>query len=184
MSQPTRIEVAFESPANAAVLRHLRERNPDWAARHKPSCPPEEVKDAYMSLGTHPELVARLWDQITAALPVRCAYVVYGSPVLVRPDTGILFGFAGGTHTYALRLPPAPRAEMASTALRQAEKNADKFALRGPARDKYLRAQAGDVHQYTGGSKLDISTLGNEWVFGRWMEDETRWCISAYEYAV
>jgi hypothetical protein len=136
-----------------------------------------------MNLGTHPDLVSRLWNEITTALSVRCNWVVYGAPVLVRPDTGIIFAFAGGTHTYALRLPPKQRTELVAAALQQGEERADKFALRGPVRDRYLRAQAGDVHEYSDGSKFDVSTVGSEWAFGRWLPGETAWCLAAYEHA-
>lgn len=183
MPSDSHIEVAFESPANEAVLRHLRGGWSLSAAHNAASCSPESVQDPYMRLGTHPELVSRLWDEITTALPVRCSWIVYGAPVLVRPDTGIIFAFAGGTHTYALRLPPKHRAELAAVALRQAEKHADQFALRGPERDRYLRVQAGDVHEYSDGATFDVSTIGKEWAFGRWLEGETKWCLAAYEHA-
>jgi hypothetical protein len=113
-----------------------------------------------------------LWDEITTALPVRCNWVVYGAPVLVRPDTGIIFAFAGGTHTYALRLPPGPRAELVAAAVRHAEERADKFALR-----------AVDVHEYSDGSTFDLATVGKEWVFGSWLPGETDWCRAAYDHA-
>lgn len=135
-----------------------------------------------MDLGTHPDLVSRLWDQITTALPVRCNWVVYGAPVLVRPDTGVIFAFAGGT-IYALRLPLKQRAELVAAASRKAEKHADKFTLRGRERDRYLRAQASDVRKYSDGSTFDISTVGKEWAFGRWLEGEVSWCLAAYEHA-
>lgn len=183
MPQTPHIEVAFEHPANTGVLRHLRGGRSQSGARSSPARSPESVQEPYTDLGTHPELVSRLWDEITTALPVRCDWIVYGAPVLVRPDTGIIFAFAGGTHTYALRLPLKQRAELVAAAYRQAEKRADKFNLRGHERDHYLRAQAGDVHEYSNGSTFDISTVGKEWVFGRWLEGETSWCLAAYEHA-
>jgi hypothetical protein len=183
MPHPRHTEVAFENPANAGILRHLRGGRSLSKARHAAACSPESVEDPYMNLGTHPDLVSRLWDEMTTTLPVRCNWVVYGAPVLVRPDTGIIFAFAGGTHTYALRLPPKQRAELIAAAFRQAEERADTFALRGRDRDTYLRAQAGDVHEYPDGSKFDVSALGKEWAFGRWLEGETTWCLAAYEHA-
>jgi hypothetical protein len=62
-----------------------------------------------MTLGAHPDLLARLWDELGGALPVDCRWIVFGTPVLVHPKTGMLFGFGGGTHTYAFRLPPRER---------------------------------------------------------------------------
>lgn len=72
---------------------------------------PADVVDPYYRLGTHPDLVARLWDELGGVLPVDCRGVFYGTPALIRPDTGIVFGYAGGTHNYALRLPPPKREE-------------------------------------------------------------------------
>src|SRR4051794_24613595 len=109
MPHSPHIEVAFDNPANAGVLRHLRGGRSLSLARGAGACSPESVREPYMNLGTHPDLVSRLWNEITTALPVRCNWVVYSAPVLVRPDTGIIFAFAGGTHTYALRLPPEQR---------------------------------------------------------------------------
>jgi len=103
--------------------------------------------------------------------------------VLARPDTGIIFGFAGGTHVYALRLPPAERAELAAAALRRAAGNADRLGLRGPDRDRYVGAHAGNVHVYSNDSSLDVSSLGDGWALCRWLDDEPRWCRAAYEYA-
>jgi hypothetical protein len=185
MANTYHIEVAFQSLANTGVLRHLllRRRESLSSAAGVAACSPESVEDAYMSLGTHPDLVSRLWDKIPKLLPVRCSWVVHGVPVLVRPDTGVVFAFAGGTHDYALRLPPKPRAEMIAAAMRKAEENADKFGLRGPDRDRYLSVQAGDVHDYSDGSTFDISTVGKEWVFGGWLEGEANWCLAAFEHA-
>ena len=71
--------------------------------------PPLASPDAFVrpheTLGTHPDLVGRLWDELPAELPVDCRVVFYGMPALMHPTTGIVLGFAGGTHTYALRLP-------------------------------------------------------------------------------
>ena len=105
------------------------ERGPSASVAYgSPACSPESVQDPYIHLGTHPELVSRLWDRITSALPVRCNWVVYGAPVLVRPDTGIIFAFAGGTSTYALRLPPKQRAELVDAAMRRAQEGAARLA--------------------------------------------------------
>jgi len=148
------IRVNFEHPLNAGILRYLARSK--WAKSNKPpSILPEGVGDPYINLGTHPELVARLWDEITVKLPEDCRWVVYGSPTLVHPHSGIIFAFAGGTHTYALRLPERERQDA-------------------------LRAGCGRVHKYSDGSKLDLSDIGREWVFGKWLKDEDQWCLAAY----
>ena len=149
------IDVSFDHPANAGLLRYLARRS---GQRTPQSVAPESVLDPYYRLGTHPDLVARLWDEITVRLPVDCRWVVYSTPVLAHPQTGIVFAFAGGTHSYALRLPEHARLEA-------------------------VRAGATRVHSYTGGSTLDLSEIGQEWIFGNWFPGESDWCVAAYEFA-
>jgi len=112
----------------------------------------------YDTLGTHPDLVARLWDEITSLLPQDCRFVLFGTPALIHPDTGIVFGFAGGTHTYALRLPERIRHEA-------------------------LAAGATRLKAYPRHPSLDLDSIGPEWVFCLWLKNEERWCLSAYELA-
>ncbi len=119
---------------------------------------PEEVESPYYTLGTHPDLVARLWDELGKVLPVDCRAIFYGGPALIHPETGIVFGFAGGTHTYALRLPEAARLEA-------------------------LGAGAPRVKHYPGQPSLDLSHIGEEWVFCGWYSGEERWCRAAYDHA-
>jgi hypothetical protein len=142
-------------PANAAVCRYLE-------GRGRPTLPPlarpEDVYNPYLNLGTHPDLVARLWDEIAASLPADCRFVVFGTPALVRPDSGIVFGFAGGTHTYALRLPETVRTQA-------------------------LAAGAERVKQYPRQPPFDLDVIGPEWVFGAWLEGEDLWGRAAYEFA-
>jgi len=151
------IKVNFEHPFNADFLRYF-ERN-RWAkAKKPPSLSPDSIDDPYYHLGTHPELVARLWDEITVKLPMDCRWVVYDRLTLVHPQSGIIFAFAGGTHTYALRLPERERQEA-------------------------LQAGAPLVRTYSDGSKFDIAEVGPEWVFGDWLKDEDRWCLAAFLFA-
>ncbi|HEV3049937.1 MAG TPA: hypothetical protein VGX50_06500, partial [Longimicrobium sp.] len=98
--------VDLEHPANVTVLRRgLRKAN--GAA---PDLAPGEVAD-HARLGTHPDLLDHFWYGITDGIPdaERCRRIVYGQPALVSPRSGVIFGIAGGTHYYALRLPPAER---------------------------------------------------------------------------
>jgi hypothetical protein len=150
------ITVAFDHPVNAAVLRHLG-RNWDESRPGNRSAGPEVFDLFRNSLGTHPDLADRLWKQITVKLPVSCAWVVYGRPVLVHPDTGIVFAFAGGTHAYALRLPEKERQEA-------------------------LAAGAKRVWHYTDAT-WDLDDLGAEWIFGGCFQQEQDWCLAAYGMA-
>jgi hypothetical protein len=150
------VKLVVENPRNASVCRYFGSR--DGAADAPAVRTPAEVADPYYTLGTHPDLVERLWDQLGGGLPVDCRRVLYRTPVLLRPDTGIVFGFAGGTHTYALRLPEAERtAALGSGATR--------------------------VRHYPMHPSLDLDTLGPEWVFGGWLRGEEAWCRAAYDFA-
>jgi hypothetical protein len=86
-------------------------------------------------------------------------------PVLVHPVTGVVFGYAGGSLTYALRLPAAERAEASA-------------------------AGARTIHDYpaylelgVAASSLDLADFGPERVFGRWLKEEERWCRAAFDAA-
>ena len=50
-------------PANAALCRYLESRG---RTSLPPLARPDEVARPYDTLGTHPDLVARLWDEIAA----------------------------------------------------------------------------------------------------------------------
>lgn len=100
--------VDFEHPGNAAVLAclDLLERTPGYV-RSAPRGTADEWE-----LGTHPDLVSLLWDDVDAALPKRCAWIVHGRPALVRPKVGLVFGFATGTLPIVLRIPTPRHAEL------------------------------------------------------------------------
>ncbi len=120
----------------------------------------ETVADRRYGLGTHPDLITRLWD-LDDTLPEKCRWVVYGHPALVHPRTGVIFGFAGGTLGYALRLPASSR--------READALGAKTAITMPFEAPW------DV--------WDLSKAGPEWRFGRWWDCEPDWCRAAYDWA-
>jgi len=147
---------AIDHPANAGLRRW---REPDLRPNVPPVARPEQVARPYESLGTHPDLVARLWDELQAMLPVDCRVIFYGRPALMHPTTNVVFGFAGGTHTYALRLPDEERAAA-------------------------IGAGATRVTHYPAGQpSFDLSDVGEEWVFCGWFPAEEEWCLAAFEFA-
>jgi hypothetical protein len=101
------VEVAFAHPANARVLAYLR-RGFDRAPVAARSAPPSLQHLETPSLPTSARLAQRLWQELTVLLPEPCAWVVYARPVLVHPPSGIIFGFALGARTYALKLDEPP----------------------------------------------------------------------------
>ena len=145
---------AADVAANARLLRYFAGRSRQYDYRG-----PDEIH------GTHPDLIMRLWTDLGEVLPEDCHAVVYGSPALVRRSSGIIFGFAGGTHTYAMRLPAEVRAAA-------------------------IKAGATRVHHYRAhpelkiqASTFDLDNIGEAWVFGQWLEDEPQWIKVAYDFA-
>lgn len=144
------------NPRNAGLRRHFHGRH---GGRALPAvAAPQAVRDPYYTLGTHPDLVARLWDELGGTLPTDCRVVFCGTPALAHPQTGTVFGFAGGTQTYALRLPE-------------------------PQREDAIRRGAGRTKHYPSGRSLDLAAFGPEWVFCGWFDEERAWCLAAYELA-
>jgi hypothetical protein len=163
------IKVDFDALENAGILGYLgsaeRIRRSVSAARDQRSCAPGSVKDPYLRLGCHPDLVERLWKDLTVSLPMKCAWIVYGVPVLVHPSSGIIFGFCGGTHMYSLRLPPEARAEAIQAGAER--------VFRYPAIPRLNKKE----------TVFDLDTIGKEWVFGKWFKDEAKWCQEAFNFA-
>lgn len=149
--------------ANASVLRFLEARARQF------HFPPQaiEIQPASMPrpYGTHPDLVERLWEGLTKKLPVDCHWVVHGTPILVRPSSGVIFGMAFGTSTYALRLP----LEVRNQAL----------AAGGKRFHHYRANAAAKVEALT----IDLAEVGDDWVFGAWLPGEEEWCLAAFHAA-
>jgi hypothetical protein len=118
---------------------------------------PEEVEDPYTRLGTHPEVVQRIWDELGGSLPSDCRSVVHSAPVLLHPETGTIFVLALGTG-YGLRLPP-PLVEVAIS-------RGARISVR-----------------YTDGDDMNAHRdLGRDWVLGAWLAAEPKWCAQSFEY--
>lgn len=117
---------------------------------------PGEESVSILHLGVHPDLVDRLWKELTILLPEDCRRVVGRRPVLLHPQSYIIFGFAIGTHTYALRLPPALESQALSTGAKK-------------------------IWQYPKHEPMDLNEIGAGWVWCGWHKDEPLWCLAAYE---
>ena len=156
-------------PANASLVTHFadpeRRSRSVSVAKDQPSCAPSAIPDAYLRLGTHPDLLEHFWDELGRTLPVDCRWVLYGAPVLANPSSGVVFGFCGGTHMYALRLPDAARANAIAEGAKTLWEYPAYPGLGVPA------------------SSLDLKTIGPEWVFGTWSPRELEWIVSGFELA-
>jgi hypothetical protein len=107
-------------------------------------------------LGAHPDVVARLWEVLNAALPTDARCLVAGGAALVDPASGLILAAALGTR-YALRLTGRPLAEA-------------------------LAAGLATVHLFsTVGRTLDLEeTFGPGWVFGAWDDREAAWLAESH----
>lgn len=113
------------------------------------------VANPYTEQGSHPEVVERVWDVIGSSLPDDCRCLVYGTPALVHPKTGIIFAFCNGT-SYCIRL-------------------TDELV------EKAVKAGAKTYQKWTYSGDMDtLRDLGTDWVFGWWLEGEVEWCNVVY----
>jgi len=150
--------LSFEEGANASVLAYLKGiRSPGSHAQPLSAAPlVRPIPSDWGLQGPHPDIVERLW-QLNADLPVDCRALVYGSPALVQPSTGVVFAVGTGT-AYFLRL----RTDLVADAV-----------------------QAGCfLHcKWTFGGELDIQKeIGRDWVRGCFVAAEPAWCRASFEH--
>ena len=148
------MNVNFYDPRNSSVLVYLK-KGKKKNDIHK-SISPDLVSDPYYRLGSHPDIVQRVWNEITEKIPEDCKWIVYGIPVLVTPKSGIIFGFTCGT-SYVLRLSPDIIQE---------------------AIEKGLETE----HKFMDNYNLDLSVMGRDWFFGGFYDVEKEWCLKTFEY--
>ena len=115
-----------------------------------------DTTEVYRESGCHPEIVERLWQQIGLALPSDCRSLVYGTPALTHPGSGVVLAIGMGTQ-YALRLTRP---------------------LHALAIDRGAKLST----SWTGGGSTDIAQVfGEDWVFGAWLASEPDWCRQTFE---
>jgi hypothetical protein len=146
------IHLDEQHPRNAGVIQYRRRHN----ERNLPPCAaPDSFPQPHMELGSHPDIVGRLWDDLGRSLPQDCRCIVYGTPALVAPRSGIILAVAVGTQ-YGLRLPEGTVAEAVKAGVRMTTKWSD-------------------------GGEMNIQReFGGDWVFGRWMKNEPDWLLDVY----
>ena len=115
---------------------------------------PHLGRNAYWETGSHPETVARVWDELGVALPEPASFLVGGGPVLAHPRTGAILAFPCGT-AYALWLAPGDAAH----------------------------APLETVWRWGDGSQIDLrSSIGDGWFWGRFDAREPEWIRAAFEW--
>ena len=138
---------------NQRLLECLVPKGGPWA--RNPSSSPKELENPYTSLRAGPEVCDLLWKRITTQVPGAKKWVIYGYPVLVNPDSNVIFAFGIGLR-HALRLPQ----ECFQEAIKQGA-------------NRVIR-----IHSFS----MDLAKIGTGWVQPRQYENPI-WWKSAYEYA-
>jgi hypothetical protein len=139
-------------PANGRVLASLRRGN----RRERALAAPNSIPDPYMNAGSHPDVVERVWDGLGRRLPQNCRCLLYGTPALVHPVSGVVLAVCYGTE-YALRIPRDAAAEA-------------------------RRLGARTVTAWTDGGRANIQRdFGRDWIFGAWLAQERAWCLAVYQ---
>jgi hypothetical protein len=140
---------------NKGVFRFLGNRLGAKSRVLPVTSPDDPKRDYYLNAGSHPDVVARVWDQLGKALPGSSRALVFGTPALVHRESGIVLAFALGTE-YAIRLP---------------------HSIWRQGRPGRLRT----VAKWAGCSSTDIEReCGEGWIFGSYVADEISWCQEAF----
>jgi hypothetical protein len=105
-------------------------------------------------LGVHWDFIRDFYDKVGAKVPRECKWVIWGRMCFVHPMTGIIFGFGGGTHFYALRLRVELAAEACNAGALPLDTLPDEFPIYGP-----------------------------EWIRPHFAPQHSEWAVVAYEYA-
>jgi hypothetical protein len=149
----TMMEKLRDNAMNAGVLKYLSRGD---RAQHAVIAPHDSVAAAYVSQGSHPDIVQRVWDDLGGALPVKCQFLVYGTPALVHERSGIVLAICNGTQ-YNIRL------------------TVQGF-LEAITRGATTRTR------WSSGQEMDsLAVLGPGWVFGGWFKEEEQWCRNTYQ---
>src|SRR5260370_40792039 len=73
VAMPSWSELVTNHPSNASLARYFAPRH--GRREQAVVARPEDVEHPYYGLGTHPDLVARLWDELGKVLEVDCRAV-------------------------------------------------------------------------------------------------------------
>lgn len=146
----------LQCESNSGILNYLKK---GWNKHPRPvCCSPDEIKNPGKSLWTHPELIDWLWNTLQAKVPIDCKHVLFGKPVLIHPETLVVFGFGHGDSACALRL-PMDRIEIG------------------------LGLGMQEDVELANGTRMYSEDIGDDWIFCGWTEDDPDWCLRAFEYA-
>ena len=144
----------MRQPENEGLMRYLEKSHPK-AGVSDLSVPTETELYEHRLLGTHPELIERVWDRLVARIPPESRRIILGRAALVSTRSNVIFAIAIGT-SYAIRI---------------------------PKRVKTWRFGLKTTIGWSDGTRRNVkATFGPEWVVGSWSSKEEEWCPAAYEY--
>jgi hypothetical protein len=141
-------------PWNRDLVRDCTARARAEGYAGEPVTAPPRGKNPYWELGSHPEVVERVWDVLGARLRDDCRALIYGTPGLVDPGSGAVLAIAYGT-SYVIRVPNR-RIEAAVEAGCKTE-----------------------MSWSTGESTNIEGAFGRGWMFGCWNAQEVDWIAEA-----
>jgi len=119
---------------------------------------PKDHPDPYMRSGSHPDVIERIWIVLGKTLPQDCSAMVYGSPALVSPKSGVIIAQAYGT-AYILRVP---------------ERRISEAKELGYENSHFFSSSRNEV---------DLEKeFGSDWVFGKWNQIEQQWILDVYNF--
>lgn len=135
-----------EIPENIRVLAFLQCNGGQAAV-----IPPDRsTVDPYRELGSHPDVVERVWDGLGQLFGPLSRQIVCGTPGLVHPETGVVLALAFGTQ-YVIKIGP----RLVNRALGEGYKV---------------------TNRWSDGTMTDLQVeIGKGWFFGRWSEKESAW---------
>jgi hypothetical protein len=136
---------------NRGVLKHLRENH----GGNAPISRPDSHPDPYLHAGSHPDIVSQVWETLGGGLPADCRAIVYGTPALVHPHTGVVLALAYGT-AYVINISD----EIVNEAIEAGCK----------AERKWSSGKITNVQEL----------LGHGWLFGCWEKKEAGWLLATY----
>jgi hypothetical protein len=144
--------LSMNHPMNVHLLAHMALRYRDLVPIAGPN---SSEKDPYRELGSPPDTVSRVWDEIGSALAPVCRCLLYGRPALVAPTSGVVLAVTWGM-PYIINVPPS--------AVPIAKK------LRGD----FMARMVED-------GKIDVTKeFGVGWIFGCWLMEELAWCQQVF----
>ena len=142
-----------DNPANHPVLDTLREA----AANARPLTPFSEAGDPYFEAGSHPEIVGFMWERLSKKFPDESRCLVYGTPSVIQPVSGVILAIGMGTQ-YCQRILPESIESAAAIGCTP-------------------------THSWGNGDTTDLrDVFGPYWVFGSFGEESIEWFRAAYHH--